>query len=214
MRTERLAGLKGLRGWLMASVLLTLATGPALNAATRGIKMPVVPKWSRFEHAFRSSIVYSNALQQATLTVDATFPQQRTGVGAQSRVHVSDAVRLTVQVVTSTWIPRSRPSGYAEITTGDVLTARGPGEYPAGFTFTVNSAYDHKLDSTYVSIIFRDRTGKLIGGAGRWEYLPTDCYPPPGGSHCTADSRYPLPGGTDDSRTEVYVTADHHIYYT
>jgi hypothetical protein len=37
-------------------------------------KVQVVPKWSRFEEAFKSSLTYSNALQDASLTVQFTSP--------------------------------------------------------------------------------------------------------------------------------------------
>ncbi|HWX18439.1 MAG TPA: hypothetical protein VN578_00905, partial [Candidatus Binatia bacterium] len=46
----------------------------ALFAATQSPKEPVVPKWERFEHEFRSSVVYSNALQDATLVAVFTSP--------------------------------------------------------------------------------------------------------------------------------------------
>src|SRR5512140_890055 len=77
MRTERLAGFGRIFGFgiIAVSVTLILGTGPFATAATRGIKMPVVPKWSRFEHVFRSSVAYTNPLQQASLTVMCTSPQ-------------------------------------------------------------------------------------------------------------------------------------------
>jgi hypothetical protein len=37
-------------------------------------KLPVVSKWGRFEHSFRSTLTYSNALQDVTLTVVFTSP--------------------------------------------------------------------------------------------------------------------------------------------
>ena len=50
--------------WL---VLATIAVG-----ATP--KLPVVPKWHRFEHAFKSSLVYTNPLQEVTFSVVFTSP--------------------------------------------------------------------------------------------------------------------------------------------
>ena len=37
-------------------------------------KLPVVPKWQRFEQAFRSSVVYTNPLQDVTLSAVFTSP--------------------------------------------------------------------------------------------------------------------------------------------
>jgi hypothetical protein len=41
---------------------------PSFHAAASA-KIPIVPRWMRFEHAFKSTIEYSNALQDVTLTV-------------------------------------------------------------------------------------------------------------------------------------------------
>ena len=46
----------------------------AVFGATRSPKMPVVPKWERFETAFRSSLDYDNPLQQVRLRVVFTSP--------------------------------------------------------------------------------------------------------------------------------------------
>src|SRR4029077_802571 len=52
-----------------SSDLCVSALPAALFGATESPKMPVVPKWQRFEQVFKSTVVYSNALQDATLTV-------------------------------------------------------------------------------------------------------------------------------------------------
>jgi Protein of unknown function (DUF4038)/Domain of unknown function (DUF5060)/Putative collagen-binding domain of a collagenase len=46
--------------------------------AAQSSEAPVVPKWQRFERAFRSSILYSNALHDAILTVTFTSPLGKT----------------------------------------------------------------------------------------------------------------------------------------
>jgi len=54
-------------GWL-----LLLCLGLPLSvaaAATRSTKMPVTPKWGRFEQRFKSAISYTNPIQEAGLTV-------------------------------------------------------------------------------------------------------------------------------------------------
>ena len=52
--------------------LLLLAFGA--HTAGAAPKVQVVPKWSRFEQSFKSSVAYSNALQDASLTVLFTSP--------------------------------------------------------------------------------------------------------------------------------------------
>src|SRR6266478_1704797 len=55
--------------WLLLTFVGVLAL-PAMASQ----KLPVVSKWGRFEHAFQSSLGYSNALQDVTLTVVFTSP--------------------------------------------------------------------------------------------------------------------------------------------
>jgi hypothetical protein len=55
------------------AVLACLSTLP-LSPLGASEKLPVIPKWSRFEQTFKSAITYSNALQDVTLTVRFTSP--------------------------------------------------------------------------------------------------------------------------------------------
>jgi len=59
--------------WLVPALSVLAAVGSAF-AATKSPKMPVTPKWGRFEQAFTSSITYTNPLQQASLRVQFTSP--------------------------------------------------------------------------------------------------------------------------------------------
>ena len=63
---------------LFAALLLLLPSHAILQAASQSPKAPVVPKWTRFEHAFKSSIAYSNPLQQASLQVTFISPTGKT----------------------------------------------------------------------------------------------------------------------------------------
>jgi hypothetical protein len=67
------------RVWVLALMLCFLALSVGLVAAKSG-KMQVVPKWGRFEQSFRSSAVYSNPLQDTTLTVVFTSPLGETNL--------------------------------------------------------------------------------------------------------------------------------------
>ncbi len=58
---------------MRAAGLSLLLLAGALTAGASP-KMQVVPKWDLFEHSFKSSVVYSNALQDASLTVVFTSP--------------------------------------------------------------------------------------------------------------------------------------------
>ncbi len=63
------------RGFHATALWLTLAVCPgSLWAATDSGRIPVVPKWERFEHAFTSVAAYANPLQDLSLTVQFTSP--------------------------------------------------------------------------------------------------------------------------------------------
>src|SRR5262249_44360797 len=65
-----------------ALALVFFLPNSSFAAATRSKKMPVVPKWERFEHEFKSTVSYLNPLQDATLTVEFTSP-----LGEKTRVY-------------------------------------------------------------------------------------------------------------------------------
>jgi hypothetical protein len=133
-----------------------------------------------------------------------TFPRHRTGLGAQVYVDAPGATRIQTRIGSSTWAPRTYPL-FAEITAADVRTQRKTGS--ATFSFALTSAYHRAVDGRYVNIIFRDQGGLLIGGAGG--DLTRDCDPvPPGKSTCSTGTTSPLPAGTVDSHTEVFVSGD------
>ena len=64
---------------LAALCLLLLPAG--IPTAAASAKMPVIAKWGRFEQSFKSSVAYSNAVQDASLSVLFTSP-----LGDTSRV--------------------------------------------------------------------------------------------------------------------------------
>ncbi|MEV6843656.1 hypothetical protein [Actinoplanes sp. NPDC051411] len=134
----------------------------------------------------------------------ATQPQARTGLGGQIYVSAAGATKLRVNVGASTWYPKGYPD-FAAITASKVRTERKGDS--ATYTFDLTSAYDRPVDGKYIDIIFRDEAGKLVGGAG--VALTATCSSvPPGASSCTTGTKYPLPAGAADARTEVYVDGE------
>ena len=60
--------------WSRFGALALLLLPGGVPTAAASAKTPVIAKWGRFEQAFKSSMVYSNALQDASLTVLFTSP--------------------------------------------------------------------------------------------------------------------------------------------
>src|SRR5437868_989167 len=52
----------------------------AAPAATQSQKLPVAPKYSRFEQSFKSTLAYANPWQQASLQVTFTSPSGKTNL--------------------------------------------------------------------------------------------------------------------------------------
>jgi hypothetical protein len=145
-----------------------------------------------------------DTVEHGQYSVYATFPQHRTGLGAQVYVGAPGATRVQVQIGSSTWVPRADPR-LAEITAANVQTQRKTGS--ATFSFALTSAYQRTVTGRYVNIIFRKQGGGLIGGAGLALTRPCDSVPP-GKSTCSTGTNYPLPAGTVDSATEVYLNGN------
>ena len=57
---------------LAALALLVLPAGVCSVAASA--KPPVIAKWGRFEHSFKSTVLYSNAVQDVSLRVGFKSP--------------------------------------------------------------------------------------------------------------------------------------------
>ena len=67
-------------GWKARLAWCLLAWPLALWAGAESPGLPIVAKWGRFEQAFKSDNLYSNALQDATLTVVFTSPLGETNL--------------------------------------------------------------------------------------------------------------------------------------
>ena len=63
------------RGWLLYALACWLAFPMASFAATNSASLPVVPKYSRFDKSFTSTVAYGNPPADATLAVTFISPQ-------------------------------------------------------------------------------------------------------------------------------------------
>ncbi len=134
-----------------------------------------------------------------------TFPGRHAALGAQIHVARSGASRIKVDVGTSTWIPQDGNAMYSRITVSSVSTRRNFDSWNAAFKLKLSSAYTRSVTGDDVNIIFRDKTGHVIGGAGGDLTQLCDSVPP-GHSTCLTGTSYPLPEGTVDDRTDAYVS--------
>ncbi len=55
--------------WSRLTVLLPLLLQAGVSTVTASDRIPVIAKWGRFEHSFKSTVLYSNAVQDVSLRV-------------------------------------------------------------------------------------------------------------------------------------------------
>ena len=136
-----------------------------------------------------------------------TFPGHRAALGAQIHVGRSGAASIKVSISTSTWVPQAKDAAYSRIVVSDVNTRRNFDSWNAAFKLNLNSDYTRSVSGNDVNIIFHDKSGRLVGGAGGDLTQVCDSVPP-GHSTCLTGTSYPLPSSAIDQQTEAYVSGN------
>jgi hypothetical protein len=134
-------------------------------------------------------------------------PGQRTGAGWNSRVDNPGTTKISLRVTRTTWTPagaRQRVNGHdlapAALTADAVRASTGL------VSFTVHSAYPTTLSTVWADVVYRNATGRIVGGTntrlnGHWL---TSSYPPGTSPGRLADPIGPPPGAALE-RTAVYL---------
>jgi hypothetical protein len=157
-----------------------------------------------------------------TMEIPVMLPGQRVGIG-RPLINVSATNKVTsadVDLQTTTWSPNGAFGGFAPITDTYDSTSRVHSSPPAdSVQYTENSANCRALSSRRTAVVFRDATGKIVGG----DLVPPDGKGNPAGSpqqppaspSCSTGERstwiVPLqniPQNADDKRTELYSYCD------
>lgn len=145
-------------------------------------------------------------------------PGQRTGAGSNSRVDLTGTARVSIRFRNTVWTPNSAklPVGGelltpAPLTADTVKVTPGPGGpgLPATVAYTAHSGYPIVLRKVWTDVIYRDATGRIVGGTntrltGR---SLTAAYPPGSVAARLIDQNGP-PAATDPTRTAVYLYPD------
>jgi hypothetical protein len=136
--------------------------------------------------------------------IGVVFPGQRVGIGGDTYVDRPGAATLTIEIGAAMWLPPgNRVIPVAKATAGEVKTEHSGGS--AALTFTVTSEYDDLLDDPSAQAVFRDPSGKIVGGTAPHRTAASDQYRP-GRSPGRINTTYGTPPGTDDSKTEIYIS--------
>ncbi|MEV0644817.1 hypothetical protein AB0I28_06100 [Phytomonospora sp. NPDC050363] len=132
--------------------------------------------------------------------VTVVLPGERVGFGNTFAAPASGVSRMDVEVATKEWwAPVNSVHAFAPITVGEVATDRS--SPPKKLMFAVDSAYGMVLPSTRATALFRDKEGKIVGGAT----APEPSALPSGRSEGAFTVEHGLPKAADAASTEVFV---------
>jgi hypothetical protein len=163
-----------------------------------------------YSDAHGRSVVPPNRPELA-MQIPVILPGQRIPVGNWSYVvwDADDTLPVVADVQVTLGSVRWLPSGsaFAQITARPHAAARSDvSAETASVTYTVDSHYCRALTPHGVAMVFRDRTGRVVGGSLDLISAQEKCQP--GLSDADADAFESMPLGIDESRTEVYPYCD------
>lgn len=146
--------------------------------------------------------------------VFVTLPGQRMGIGETTTVDDAGAARMSVEVGPSFWYDEpgefwlgSRVVPLAKVTASDVKTERKD-TGKVILDFTVHSQYEFTLEHPSAHAIFRNSAGVILGGTSPGRTVEPEDYLP-GDSPGRISNPLGSSAGTDNSRTEVYISPYH-----
>ncbi len=159
------------------------------------------------------------------IEIPVMLPGQRVGVG-RPLVNVGardKVISAGIDLQTTTWLPNGALGGFTAVTDSYEEASRVNVSAPAdAVRYTERSANCRALSSRRTAVVFRDATGKIVGG----DLVPPDGKGNPAGSpqqppsspSCSPGERstwiVPLqniPQNADDKRTELYSYCDLNI---
>ncbi|MGC4959067.1 hypothetical protein ACLQ2P_38195 [Actinomadura citrea] len=140
------------------------------------------------------------------------LPGQRHGMGGTfGLLAARKARKLEIEIARPLWVPVGTPPStvnqpelgarFAEVKASKIRAERTRGRMR--LTFTVESGYTTALTNPHFTVVFRDRSGMIVGGSD--DYIKPDTKLEPGGSTHFFETWEGLPEGTVDQRSQVYI---------
>lgn len=160
-----------------------------------------------------------------TMEIPVMLPGQRVGVGRPlvNMGTTDKVISADLDLQTTTWLPNGALGGFTAVTDSYEHASRVNVSPPAdAVRYTERSANCRALSSRRTAVVFRDATGKIVGG----DLVPPDGkgnpsggpQQPPSSPSCSPGERstwiVPLqniPHNADDKRTELYSYCDLNI---
>jgi hypothetical protein len=160
-----------------------------------------------------------------TMEIPVMVPGQRVGIGRPliKVTATNKVISADVDPQTTTWLPAGGLGGFNPVTDTYESTSRVTSSPPAdAVRYTERSANCRALAGRRTAVVFRDATGKIVGGgllrpdgkgnpAGSAQQPPSSPSCSPGERSTWVVPLQDIPPGTDDKRTELYSYCDLNV---
>ncbi|URM98306.1 hypothetical protein LUW76_30315 [Actinomadura madurae] len=135
------------------------------------------------------------------------LPGSRYGLGSTLPfARPGQVADIKVEVTETTWTTDRSEGRFTALKAGGVRTQREfPSTRQATLRFGVDSGFTEPVPVMRVSALFRDRSGRIIGGADDLRQEESFKNVPPGRAQFQLVVGDGLPAGTADERTEIHV---------
>lgn len=169
-------------------------------------------------NAAGTSVVWENQRNFMVQEVPVILPGAKVVVGdalaltESARQDAGAVARVSITATVTQWLaPGTGNTGLGAVTTKIVA---GKGQRDAdgsgSITFTANSANCAALVSRGTSMIFRDGTGKIVGGSLSTTPAAGACQPGASGEEAANSTLRSIPSSADLDKTEVTAYCDHN----
>jgi hypothetical protein len=189
--------------------------GAVVENSSRAVAYRTLVRFRVLDAAGRSASAPESLSPQLVQEIPVILPGQR--IGAGTFVYVAEksilpttyarVVSVELEIIATHWLPGDG-GGFAAVTASELHIRRyeptDPGQ--AIIDYTVASGYCSILENRAVAVVYRDASGRLIGGG-----LVS---PQASGKRACSPGRYDqwigvtVPPGADDARTEIYPYCD------
>ncbi|MFY1697543.1 hypothetical protein [Solwaraspora sp. WMMA2101] len=169
----------------------------------------------RFEVTDESGAAVTTS-ETLVLEIPLILPGAQVGVGTGSYLDdgktVTEATQVTTHFDATTWVAADDAPTVAIETQHDSISVVDAESRSGYIDYQMTSPYCQGLVSRGVSSIFRDSSGRIVGGAVAAVRGPIYCAA--GTTEQTIDATYTIPDGIDESATSTYPYCDFSMELT
>lgn len=200
------------------------SSGGTPDTASVGVMVENTSEYAAYRTLIQFEITDEGATAIATgtgsealvLEIPLILPGAQLGVGTAAYLDegktVTEATQVTTNFEATTWVAADDAPTVAIETQHDSITMTEVESGSGRITYQMTSPYCQGLISRGVSSIFRDSSGKIVGGA--FEGVKGRIYCAAGTTDQSIHAVYTVPDGIDESATSTYPYCDFSMELT